>query len=253
MTQNTVLISSGTTFTVPGDYGTLVAIYGIGGAGNPGAGQGGNTSGPGSGGNGGAGGAFTAFTGTLAITPSQVVNIQIGDAGGSRGTSSSPGTADTWFYAANKVFAQGANGTTAGLASNCVPTSGAANGGSGGTNSGTSGGGGGGSGGPNGAGGSNGGAGDAGSGGSSGGGNGAEWTITAGGTAGSGGGGSGGSGNGGLYGAGGGGGNGGAKVLPPTFTPNPGGSPGTSQDGVIVFVYNVSVASIGIFNMPSPL
>lgn len=245
MTDKVILLTSGTTWTVPSDFTSTNTVVCIG----PGAtGVLGGPANPccgilGSGGPGGAGGAWASVS-NLSLTPLSSINIHIG-AGGS-------GT-DTWFngttLAGSSVGAKSSNGTTGGSGASSIGTS-KNSGGNGGANGsgGVFAGGGGGAGGPNGAGaagaagngisGGAGGNGDAGSGGAGGTGGsagspGTEYTITAGGTAGSGGGGgaamaSGGAG--GNYGAGGAGaftnsfsgGVGAPGVIIVTYTPNSG-------------------------------
>ena len=128
----TVLIDTGTTWTTPSDFASLVSIEAIGAGG---AGSYNTTSYYREG---GGGGAYSITSiGTFAASTSY--NIHIGVAGGTQGTSSSPGTADTWFNnAASTLFAQG--GKTAayssltyggGAAASCYPTTGAFNGGTG--------------------------------------------------------------------------------------------------------------------------
>jgi hypothetical protein len=233
MATITVLIdsASGTSFTVPADFGSLVSIEAIAAGGN--ADKADSTAG---------GGAYAIQTTLAGIAALNVYTIHIGaGGGGGGGTSSSPSGADTWFNSATAtLYAQGAaNGTTsaagaAGQAANCFPTSGAFSGGAGGKAAAE---GGGGAAGKNGAGGASstgsGGQGDNGTGGAGGGTSangspGAEWsyqqhnsTITSG-QAGSGGGG-GVPGNGGLYGAGGG---------------TSAAAAGTGASGCIFFTYN---------------
>lgn len=226
--STTVFIISGTTYTTPANFVSLVSLNGIGA---------GNQEYVTAGGAGGPAGAFAVNT-SASLSASTSYNIQIGIKNNNiaQGTSASPVGQDTWFSDASSIlYAQGAGRTydAPGLAANCVPTTGAANGGQG---SATGSGGGGGAGGPNGAGNPGvlhvGGSGDAGFGGAGGGagangGNGTEWTASVGGTAGSGGGGGGSAvadaGNGGNYGAG-----AGDSV---NF------NEGNSGPGLIVFIY----------------
>ena len=188
-----LLITSGSTWTVPSDYSTPSTIdcFGAGYTGGI------NVSGQGPG---GGGGAFARKINLLLI-PGSIVNISIGW---------QSGNFFTWFQSATTVFADGANGQNGGKAANCIGDlvfSGGAGvfGGGGGA-------------GPNGAGrnsaGSTGGTGDNGLGGTGGiggdpGNDGQEYNLTAGGKAGSGGGG----GQGGQGGALGGGGGGNNAVL----------------------------------------
>ncbi len=240
--QQTVILTSGTTWTVPSNWSSTNTIEVIGGGGG-GGGPAANVKG-----GGGGGGAYAKIS-NLALTPNATVQISVGagGAGGAAGATAINGTngGATWFngtsLAAASVSADGGKGglaattggagglTTAGVGT--VEYAGGAGG-----NGGTKGGGGGGAAGLNGAGrsGSNGsgGQGDADYGGSAGGlpgGDGNEW-----GTAGSGGGGGapGGGGaqagfDGGLYGGGGGGG-------------NNQGAGGSGRPGVIVITYTPS-------------
>ncbi len=226
MTDKVILITSGTTWTVPADFTSVNKIEVIGGGAS--AASNGRT--------GGGGGAWSQILNS-ALTPNASVNIQIGQGGaGVSGTNTlgNPGT-DTWFRidggsgapattSEGTMAKGGAPGATTivdslgGAAASGVGSSKFSGGKGTGTGTGSSGGG---AGGPNGDGGvglvtDHGGAGDAGSGGAGGtfpggnGGAGTERALTAGGTAGSGGGGGCGgtppdAGTSGLYGAGAGG------------------------------------------------
>lgn len=266
MAVKKVVWHTGTSATIPSDFVSLVSVEALGAGGN------GQSRTAGS-------GAAYAITTAVAggLTRNQIVNAQFGQAGGSQGTSSSPGVADTWFKAAATVlYVQGgqSGGGSAGLAANCFPTSGAFSGGSGAV------GGGGGAAGPHGAGANGvtsgaGGAGDAGHGGAGGsagsgagaaghsGGTGSEWTdfnsivwgsgggggpgatgATGSGVLGSPGGKGGNGANGGSYGAGGGGGGLGGSDNGSGAGPGSPGTPGAGTGGIIVFTYNAS-APIG--------
>ncbi len=255
MSDTVVTLTSGTTWTVPSDFGTLVTVECIGAGGSA---NGGSTTT----GNGGGGGAYSKITTIAGIAAGTVYSLQVGAGGGS-------GTAkDTWFDATNIVYAQGGQNAGSGSPTNAAgglatsPTVGTAKaGGHGGKYSSfnpgpgiqNGGGGGGGAAGPSAVGhdgadaangtGAAGGQGDGSAGGAAGatgssgsnGGNGGNGTELGGGL-GSGGGGGGGAptkngGNGGLYGAGaGGGGNG----------PSTHGTPGTAQGGLVIITYTPS-------------
>jgi len=257
MTQKIVLIASGTTWSVPSDFGSPNTIDIIGAGANGGAGTLCVT-----GGAGGAGGAFARIS-NAALTGGSSVHINIAAANsGSDSWLRIDGGSTAPANTSQGVLAKAASGATAGSGASSIGSL-TFSGGTGGAAGSGSGGGGGGAGGPNGAGnagqagggapsaGGNGGQGDSTSGGTGGtGGNslggiaptvgnpGAEYTITAGGTAGSGGGGGGtGSGgaqagaSGGNYGSGGGGGSWG------------GTAGGAGQQAVIIVTYTVTVAS----------
>lgn len=226
MTLKVILISSGSSWTVPSDYGTpsTVDCFGCGAQGSPGI-----VFGSGAPGFGGGGGAF-ARKSNLALSPGANIPVQIG------GVSSA--SRQTWFFSSTSVLADGGNGLLGGQSSNCVGDLVYSGG------EGVSQGGGGGAAGPNGAGASGvsstGGQGDAGFGGTGGaegvnGNPGTEYTLTAGGTAGSGGGGGVGNpvglnvGQGGAFGAGGGG--------AATGTMSPTGFPGV---GCIIVTYTAT-------------
>jgi hypothetical protein len=93
-----VVITSGTTWTVPADFNQVNTVYCIG--------AGGNASAQGGGGGGGA----CAFTSNVALTPGAVVNIQVGAGGGTTGSGTAP-TANTWFGSSALVAAGGGSGT----------------------------------------------------------------------------------------------------------------------------------------------
>lgn len=204
-TTKTVAITTGSSFTVPSDFGSLVSIEAIG------AGGGANNVSYGYG-NGGA--AYAIQPTLVGIAAGNVYPLQLGTGGGTIGTAAAPGTGDTYFDTGAVLYAQGGATATSGAAglggsaAACIPTSGAFSGGYGGNVDGIYGGGGGGAAGKNGAGanGANasasadgsGGQGDNGTGGAGGvgggthaGGAGTEWSLSPSGTAGSGGGGAG--------------------------------------------------------------
>jgi hypothetical protein len=241
-----VFIPPGTTqFVVPPDFRSLVLIGGWG------SGASGIMGSSGSGGNGGAAGAWAQQPTRAGLTQGAIINCQVGIVGGTQGTKTTPGTADTWFDSSTAtLYAQGSGigSASPGLAANCFPTTNAANGGVGAAAATTNGGGGGGAGGPNGAGaagsGTGGGTGDSGHGGTAGL-PGAEYTLTGGGTVGSGGGGVGSTSAsvagtpGGNVGAGGGGGFGSVGASTPG---------GLAANGGIIFAYNPWF--VRIENMP---
>jgi hypothetical protein len=216
----TVLITSGTSFTVPPDFSSLVAIEAIGAGASGVAGS-----------NAGKGGNYAKITALAGIAASNVYSVQIGVGGGTTGAGTTP-TANTWFNNGSTLVAAGGDDTT----TNSVGSTKFA----GGTTSGTTAGGGG-AGGPNGTGLPNssttGGSGDFGTGGAGGAGGipngnpGSPGTEMAGGV-GAGGGGGGSHGGVGIGGAGGnyGGGGGGAAS----------GTGGTGAPGIILFSYNAT-------------
>lgn len=265
MATATVFITSGTSYTIPVDYGTLVSVQVLGGGGGGDSGT--NT-------DGGGGGAYSKITSDT-LSPGQNITIQVGAGGNNTG---SDGT-DTWWHGASlgasTCGAKGGQGGTGGGAggasgsgvgstkfsggnggagnidgggggSSASPT---ANGGNGGTTDGAGGGGGGGAsapatngsdsvGGARGTGAFIGGSSSGGGGGSSAasvpaqdGSSGTEFDGSHG--SGGGGGGGGGFGNNGGNGAAYGGGGGGALVAT--------GVGGTGGAGLIVFIYNISV------------
>lgn len=249
------VVTSGSTFTVPSNFGSLVKVEVIAAGGNGGTGSAGNISGQG-----GKGGAYCQET-SASFTAGSTYTIQIGTGGGTISAPSSSaigGTANTgiqdnssnWIAAAQggqSGISSASTNSTAGSGANCVGTVVTASGGNGGAGNGTvvrGGGGGGGASGPNGNGGtgsasttSAGGAGgfsDASLGGSGGGSgsNGSNGTELGGGIgAGGGAGGSpttGTAGTGGNYGGGGGG---GSNVALDT-------TGGSGANGVLIFTYN---------------
>jgi hypothetical protein len=58
------------------------------------------------GGDGGGAGAYAEYA-DIALTPGAVINFRVGTGGGTRGTSGSPGTADSWFSSSGTYYAQG--------------------------------------------------------------------------------------------------------------------------------------------------
>lgn len=126
----TVFITSGTSFQIPADFGTLVSIECVG-AGSP---QSSTRAG-------GGGGAYASIT-SLSLTPGQIVTIQVGT-----GTTRTGSNNDTWFngasLAASSVGAAGAAAETGGTAASSVGTitRSGGNGIAGGTNAGGAGGG----------------------------------------------------------------------------------------------------------------
>lgn len=262
ITTNVIVLTSGTSWTVPANWNSSnnsIEAVGAGGSGDLGTTAG--ISAGGNGGGGGGGGAYAKVS-NVTLTPGNAISYVIG-AGGAIGFSASTDTtfSNILVAKAGTNSSGGTTGGTGGVAASCTPSTGAFSGGSGGTGegapsaSGGGGAGGGGAAGKNGAGatgapglnsaGGNGGQGDNAQGGTGGvggsgvggvGNNGSEWT-----TAGSGGGGGGGAGGtvalgshsgiGGLYGAGGGGGGGGGATF------RPGGNTTNGQPGVIVITY----------------
>lgn len=107
MAIKTVFITSGTTFTIPSDFGSLVSVECLG------AGAGSNV---GLGSGGGGGGSYAKVTTISGLVASALVSVQIG-AGGTLGTPATAG-GDTWFNNTTTVFAQGGqvnSGLTGGL------------------------------------------------------------------------------------------------------------------------------------------
>ena len=100
-----VAITSGTSWTVPSDYGTPSTVDCIGG------GEGGVANAQGGGG--GGGGAFARLN-NMALTPGSSVPIQIG------GYPSGSHVKDTWFMSATTVLAKGAVGQNGGVSSQCI-------------------------------------------------------------------------------------------------------------------------------------
>ena len=86
MATKTVFITSGTSFTVPSDFSSIVSIECIGGGG-------GSFYGTGSGGSGG--GAYSKTTAITGLTANTAYTVQVG-AGGTGGTTATSG-GDTWF------------------------------------------------------------------------------------------------------------------------------------------------------------
>lgn len=116
-------VSPGNLVTMPSDFGALIKVEAIAAGGNGGSIQWGA-----------GGGAYAVQTSVSGLTSGASVAAHIGQPGGSQGTKSAPGTADTWFKAAATVlYAQGAIATSnlGGAAKDCFPTSGATSGGSG--------------------------------------------------------------------------------------------------------------------------
>ena len=100
-----VFITSGTSFTVPSDFASLVSIEAIGG----GSGGAGSLSGIGKGGGAGAYSKITALSGLVA-SGSVFVSIGTGGGGGTFGNGTSGG--DTWL---NKTSNAAPSATTDGL------------------------------------------------------------------------------------------------------------------------------------------
>jgi hypothetical protein len=137
MATKTIFITSGTTFTVPLDFGSIVSIEAIGGGG------GGSTVATGNPGGGGGGGAYAKSTAVAGLGAGQTTYVSIG-AGGARTTNGG----NTWFNITNTaptlnttgVLAVGGNGGvgasdtpgTGGANTSCIGTS-AFSGGSGGS------------------------------------------------------------------------------------------------------------------------
>lgn len=94
MANITVKITSGATFTIPADFGSVISINCYG----PGGGGGGSQLGAQSG-NGGGGGAFAQITGSGTLAANGTANIQIGTggAGGAPNSNGSDGSGTTWF------------------------------------------------------------------------------------------------------------------------------------------------------------
>jgi hypothetical protein len=84
MAIKTIFITSGTTFTVPADFGSLVSVECIGGGG------GGSSSNNGSGGGGGS--AYSASNAVTGLSANNSVFINIGAGGAVNGSGG-----DTWF------------------------------------------------------------------------------------------------------------------------------------------------------------
>ena len=105
------------TGTVPDDFISLVKVEAVG-AGASGQGTAG-----------GAGGAYAVTSYIPGLTAGATIPFQNGGVDGTRGTSLSPGTADTWFNSGDVLFAQGALGTAQGLSSACYPVQNAQSGG----------------------------------------------------------------------------------------------------------------------------
>lgn len=156
----TVVLTSGTSWTVPSDFNTTANTVECWGGGGGGGGANGGS--PGSGGGGG-GGAYSQVT-NLNLTPGSSVAYSVG-AGGTPGLSVGPTAGgaggDTWFHSTTTVLASpglgGGNGTTqtggaGGTTASCVGTVKLPGGSGGNSAAGTAPGGGGGAGGPDGAG-----------------------------------------------------------------------------------------------------
>src|SRR5208283_3873464 len=148
----TVILASGTTWTVPLNWNSASnAVYCIGAGGKGGDGV--NTVSGGAGGGAGA----CAWATNLTLTPGANINIQVGVASGTTGAGTTP-TANTWFQDVSTVVAAGGSpGVTTvagvgGTVGNSVGAGGKYAGGNGGTRSGAYAGGGGGAGGTTGAG-----------------------------------------------------------------------------------------------------
>jgi hypothetical protein len=123
--QKTILITSGTTFTVPADFGILVAIEAIG--------AGGGTAPSGSGTCGGGGGAYSAIFANsgISIVPGQIFNVSIGARAGA-----STNGGNTWLSISNSQptlinqgvlavggrFGDGASTGAGGSSASCVGT-----------------------------------------------------------------------------------------------------------------------------------
>jgi hypothetical protein len=138
--HGSILLTSGSTWTVPTGVSTLLSVEAIGGGAGGSAGHAGG---------GGGGGAYSKII-NLSVTSGSVINIQIGSggAGGAGGSSGSAGTSgtDTWFSSTSVLLAKaGTAGGAGGAASSGVGTT-KYSGGAGGTGtvSSTNGGGGGG-------------------------------------------------------------------------------------------------------------
>lgn len=250
-----IYLTSGTSWTVPGDWNsTNNTIEVIGGGANGTSGASGNApvnpcfglGGPGSGGSGGGGGAYSKVT-NLSLTPSASIAYAVGTAGGDTYLCNSTSNCSSISATAVQVGAKGASGSSGGSSSSGVGTI-KVSGGSGAGPSGGNGGGGGGAGGLHGAGssgsGSSGGSGDAGN--TAAGANGTQYDGSHGSGGGGGGGGAGGEAqvggsgsSGGLYGAGGGGGGGGGEYLEACYgsPPPAGGSGGSGRAGLIIITY----------------
>jgi len=90
MAIKTIFITSGTTFTIPADFGSLVSVECIGGGGSGGTSTTGGTGG-------GGGGAYAKSTAVTGLTASGTAYVSIG-AGGTAGAGG-----DTWFNAASNA------------------------------------------------------------------------------------------------------------------------------------------------------
>lgn len=105
MATRTVVITSGTTWSVPADYGTPSTFHCIGAGGTP-ATSGANNQG------GANGGAYAKAT-DIALTYGTNPSIQIGTGGGTTGSGTAP-TANTWFKDGSTVVAAGGESPPAG-------------------------------------------------------------------------------------------------------------------------------------------
>ena len=147
-----VVLTSGSTWTVPANWNNASnAIWALGAGGN-----GGTASQNVYNGAGGGGGAFASVA-NKTLTPGASINIQVGVNDGTTGSGTTP-TANTWFNNSSTLVAAGgasASGSTQGAAGSTANSVGTVKyaGGAGGSSGGSTAGGGGGAGGPNGAGG----------------------------------------------------------------------------------------------------
>lgn len=103
--QCRVILTSGSSFTVPSDWSLINTEEAIGAGG---------TGSSATYGNGGAGGCY-AKRSNVALTPGSIISYQIGAGGGSTGAGTAP-TANTWFQNGSTLVAAGAAST----ATNCV-------------------------------------------------------------------------------------------------------------------------------------
>src|SRR5438132_1332120 len=113
--MTTIILTSGSTWTVPADFNSFDnRIEVLGGGGNGAAGSGGGVLG-GPGGNGGGGGAYT-FLKNVSLLAGSTVNIQIGTGGAASSLSR------TWFINSSTLLAQGGNNRAGGGITNSVPS-----------------------------------------------------------------------------------------------------------------------------------